>query len=1051
MRSLLSGAVRLGVRSVRPAAELGLQLAVIPPVLGVGVGLAGVRLTSSVVRKAVGGAVPLVVVDGEPRLPSRLSPARIAPAAGLVLAQAPSVIDPREGRRRRRIRVRGAGQGQTELDRVTVEVRGLTGPDGAALCRLLAELLREGGGYAWFRVNTVTGRLTVAVDPARRSVSDVCAVVLEAERLAGTTGAVWSSHADLPGDREPVLAAALGLAADAIGAGFALATWGLPVPAGVRGMTAVMALVDNQPRIRRVVESRLGPPRTDLVITVGNAVAHALGHGAAALVVDGGQRLVTLLEMRASRTSWDRWDDELGGEAGVSVTDPLQMSERPAPMPAGILEVFADRAATGSLLAGGSALVGRRSVTDAADALLIGVPKASRTCREAFAGVLSASLSHRGALSLDSSVWRRLDRVDVVVIDVSVLHGGPALVLDAVSTHPSWTVEQVWSAGQRLLRRTVTDTTGAHAAGAETVGADPAGAAPAGVNSGHLALAGSPDTSGVPGWMGLQQGSRLVGRVLVGSELHPGADELIAAARRAGLRVVLAGSGHAGELRGRADENVAASVSILATVRRLQTDGSVVAVVSGHAHRALAAADVGLGVARRGPAGAAVTARTSNEQVDGAVAHVPWSADVVCPDLAVVQQVLAATAHARAVSQRGRTLAMSASALGALLMVAGPRAGVWRRSVSPVTGAAAAGLVSGVLAGRRAARPVVTPTVPLVPWHNLEADEVLLRLDPPAPTDAVDPSLPLTGFLPLICTGAAGRTASLLHHVRAELADPLTPVLTVGAAASAILGAPTDAALVASVMGVNALVSALQRQRADQAMQSLNHDERVPATRLQGAVARTVGALQPAHLPALERVPTSADTVRPGEVIALAAGDVVPVDGRLLEVDDLEVDESGLTGESVTVDKRVGATPGAGLSERSCMVYEGSVVVAGRGRAVVVAVGDATQAGRARRGHRSPFGCQRGAGPAEVAHRQSTAPDPGWRGAGQPAGLGARAAAARRGLRRRRRGGRRGSRGSAAGGHGRSAGCCPSALAAGCAGAFQPHGGGAGPSRHVVL
>jgi len=775
----------------------------------------------------------------------------------------------------------------------------LTGPDGAALCRLLAELLGGTDGFAWFRVNTVTGRLTVAVDPARRSVSDVCAVVLEAERLAGTTGAVWSSHADLPGDREPVLAAALGLAADAIGAGLALATWGLPVPAGVRGMTAVMALVDNQPRIRRVVESRLGPPRTDLVITLGNAVAHALGHGAAALVVDGGQRLVTLLEMRASRTSWDGWDDELGGGAGVSVTDPLQMSKRPAPMPAGILEVFADRAAAGSLLAGGSALVGRRSATDAADALLIGVPKASRTCREAFAGVLSASLSHRGALSLDSSVWRRLDRVDVVVIDVSVLHGGPALVLDAVSTHPSWTVEHVWSAGQRLLRRTVTDTTGAKRAGADTAGAD----------TGHLALAGGPDTSGVPGWVGLQQGSRPVGRVLVGSELHPGADELIAAARRAGLRVVLAGSGHAGELRGRAEENVAASVSILATVRRLQTDGSVVAVVSGHAHRALAATDVGVGVARRGPAGAGVTARTSDEQVDGAVAHVPWSADVVCPDLAVVQQVLAATAHARAVSQRGRTLAMSASALGALLLVSGPRAGVWRRSVSPVTGAAAAGLVSGVLAGRRAGRPVVTPTVPLVPWHNLEADEVLLRLDPPVPADAVDPSLPLTRFLPLICTGAAGRTAALLHHVRAELADPLTPVLTVGAAASAILGAPTDAALVASVMGVNALVSALQRERADQAMHSLNHDERVPATRLQGAAARTVGALQPLDLPAVELVPTSADTLRPGDVIAVAAGDVVPADGRLLEVDDLEVDESGLTGESVTVDKRGAPLP----------------------------------------------------------------------------------------------------------------------------------------------
>ena len=59
------------------------------------------------------------------------------------------------------------------------------------------------------------------------------------------------------------------------------------------------------------------------------------------------------------------------------------------------------------------------------------------------------------------------------------------------------------------------------------------------------------------------------------------------------------------------------------------------------------------------------------------------------------------------------------------------------------------------------------------------------------------------------------------------------------------------------------------------------------------------------------------------------------------------MDESSLTGESLSVVKSEAATPGAGVADRMCMLFEGTTVVAGKGRAVVVAVGSATQAGRA--------------------------------------------------------------------------------------------------------
>jgi len=62
---------------------------------------------------------------------------------------------------------------------------------------------------------------------------------------------------------------------------------------------------------------------------------------------------------------------------------------------------------------------------------------------------------------------------------------------------------------------------------------------------------------------------------------------------------------------------------------------------------------------------------------------------------------------------------------------------------------------------------------------------------------------------------------------------------------------------------------------------------------------------------------------------------------------DLEIDESSLTGESLPVAKSPTATPGADVPDRTCMLFDGTTVVAGMGRAVVVAVGDATQSGRA--------------------------------------------------------------------------------------------------------
>jgi cation-transporting ATPase F len=78
--------------------------------------------------------------------------------------------------------------------------------------------------------------------------------------------------------------------------------------------------------------------------------------------------------------------------------------------------------------------------------------------------------------------------------------------------------------------------------------------------------------------------------------------------------------------------------------------------------------------------------------------------------------------------------------------------------------------------------------------------------------------------------------------------------------------------------------------------------------------------------------------------VLLQSGDKVPADVRLLEVKNLQVDESALTGEAVTVEKN--SDPLAKetvLADRTCMAYGGSLVTYGQVRAIVVAIGDATR------------------------------------------------------------------------------------------------------------
>ncbi|REN87942.1 cation-translocating P-type ATPase, partial [Mycobacterium tuberculosis] len=194
--------------------------------------------------------------------------------------------------------------------------------------------------------------------------------------------------------------------------------------------------------------------------------------------------------------------------------------------------------------------------------------------------------------------------------------------------------------------------------------------------------------------------------------------------------------------------------------------------------------------------------------------------------------------------------------------------------------------------------------------------------------------------------GPARTLAQLAVATRHELADPLTPILAVGAAASAIVGSNIDALLVAGVMTVNAITGGVQRLRAEAAAAELFAEQDQLVRRVVvPAVATTRRRLEAARH-ATRTATVSAKSLRVGDVIDLAAPEVVPADARLLVAEDLEVDESFLTGESLPVDKQVDPVA-VNDPDRASMLFEGSTIVAGHARAIVVATGVGTAAHRA--------------------------------------------------------------------------------------------------------
>jgi cation-transporting ATPase F len=180
---------------------------------------------------------------------------------------------------------------------------------------------------------------------------------------------------------------------------------------------------------------------------------------------------------------------------------------------------------------------------------------------------------------------------------------------------------------------------------------------------------------------------------------------------------------------------------------------------------------------------------------------------------------------------------------------------------------------------------------------------------------------------------AAARESAVRAFLR-QMADPLVYVLLAAGVAAAVLGEVVDAAVIAAVVVANAIIGFVQERRAQSALDALA-----------GMVEDTTTVMRDGHAHEL-----ASEDVVPGDVVLLVEGERVPADLRLVDVDEMSIDESALTGESLPVDKAPIQLPTSMLlADRANMAWSGTLVTRGRGRGVVVAHGPDTELGRVHR------------------------------------------------------------------------------------------------------
>jgi Ca2+-transporting ATPase len=216
-------------------------------------------------------------------------------------------------------------------------------------------------------------------------------------------------------------------------------------------------------------------------------------------------------------------------------------------------------------------------------------------------------------------------------------------------------------------------------------------------------------------------------------------------------------------------------------------------------------------------------------------------------------------------------------------------------------------------------------------WHSLPLDAVLDQLD----TDG-DRGLSLAEARDRLerygpnALSVSHRSSALGLWIEQFISWPVG-LLSAAALLSVATGNPIDAVVIMGVVVVNAIIGYTTESQSERIIRALQ-EELTPTTQV-----RRDG----------QDLTLETTAVVPGDVLRLRAGQAVAADARLIDCDRLTLDESALTGESLPVTKHLAPlATDVPLADRRNLVFKGTLVTGGTGRAVVVATGTATEIGQ---------------------------------------------------------------------------------------------------------
>ncbi len=772
------------------------------------------------------------------------------------------------------------------------------------LAEVLKRELEALEGVYWAAANGATERMVVAWNETQLSEEEILAVADEVDRrFHFGEDRFHEGESDHPGDDEPILRGMVRMGADVVGASMGMAMKVFRRKPGRRrvDMASLMTIVDNVPHIREAIEARLGTTPTDMSIGVGNPLIQGMGSGVVGPVLDFFFQAGRYVESVHRKAAWEKREPELCDRPERAASPRWPKPERPTEMPDGPIEEYAEDVWNMSLGGFFVGLADTQELDQAITALLDALPKPARYGRDSFGARLTSVLTRRNMVVMHPGALRRLDRIDCVIVDDSMLMtdrwrlgrlvGDPdedrvtlydraSQLLDPLEPDKVQEDEEGWS----LQPASQVDPPEAWVAELREGGA-----------RGDL--------------LALCEGGEVRALMSLRSVVDPGSQMIVESIRQADLELIIA-SDRPEEMEQFQPDRIKTHEGLYRFIRHIQRDYQVVGFVGCRDRRAMVEADCSLGVVKEGK-------------------EIPWSADILAEDeVTDIAVWIDAMVKARQVSKICAMLAGAGAGIGALTAVRGLENTAPDRVMTTVNLVSVIALMYGAFRGERVGRRVKPPPPKPTPWHRMRLSDVFETLDSSVQglrSSDVEAREMVHREMP-----SARRR--LMQAMGKELANPLTPVLVGGAVVSSMVGSITDAAIVGAVIAFNGIVGGAERFKAESAIAEMARRETVK-----------VQAKRDGQWDWVDE-----DQLVVGDVVELEAGQVVPADCRVLEARHLEVDESSLTGESVPVIKHSGPSFADRPAERHSMLYDGTAVVAGKCRAVVVAIGSDTEVQRSR-------------------------------------------------------------------------------------------------------